>query len=176
MISITNNYGTVTEIHNNGNVTINNGHVKQYPTITDEVVDATPIAEADNLPQTADALTADTPTTAEADIAALKAVFPSNFTTPEMMACWDGLRDAGYLDCHYKRAMSRKYSAYIAMLFSVKLQLKKISWAPFHDFWNIKHLGQEEWQSYNGLKNLPEDFEKINEIMNVKLKDIHKRR
>lgn len=88
----------------------------------------------------------------------------NELSTEEAMKYWKGLKQKQFVDDNYQllESTTRQQAAYIAELFSEKLNIKT-KWKTFEDVWGIKNLAQEKNQRLEIGKN-PSRSNEIDDI------------
>ena len=64
---------------------------------------------------------------------------PEALATPQAMALWQKVQQAGYLDEHYQPLLSRTQAALLADAMAERLSIKE-KWKVFEGLWNRKYM------------------------------------
>jgi len=89
---------------------------------------------------------------------------PDVLSTPEAMALWQKVQQAGYVDEHYQPMLSRTQAALLAHYMAKKLEIKD-KWKTFEMLWNRRNMYRDYYdamnqdQTYLFLDKLKELFE-----------------
>ena len=89
---------------------------------------------------------------------------PDVLSTPEAMALWQKVQQAGYVDAHYQPLLSRTQAALLAHYMAKKLEIKD-KWKTFEMLWNRRNMYRDYYdamnqdQTYLFLDKLKELFE-----------------
>ena len=78
---------------------------------------------------------------------------PDVLSTPEAMALWQKVQQAGYVDEHYQPLLSRTQAALLADAMAERLGIKE-KWKVFEGLWNRKNMYRDYYKALNLQQSL----------------------
>ena len=78
---------------------------------------------------------------------------PPPLSSPEAMAIWQNVREAGYVDENYQPLISRTQSALLANAMATRLGIRK-KWKVFETLWNRKNMYRDYYKALNLQQSL----------------------